>query len=296
MRALFTIHSRVQRAMLVAIAAALVTIALKLGAWALTGSLALYSDAVEGLVNLAAATLGFILLGLAAQPADAEHPYGHEKAEYFASGFEGLLILVAALAIGWQGVQGFITPTPLEHLDHGLLLSFLATLVNGGVALWLLRVGREEGSLAVEADARHLLTDVWTSAGMLATLLLLLVFPAAWWLDPLVALAVAFNIVRTGLHLLRHSVGALMDTQLPSDEFGRIEARLRSALPGPAVLDGLRTRKAGPRRFVEFNLLVPGGWTVHQSHQLCDCLEAAIRAEFPKVDIRIHVEPLAGAP
>lgn len=289
--ALFKVHSRVQRAMLVSLAAALVTMALKFGAWGLTGSVGLFSDAVEALVNLFAAGLGFILLGLAAQPADADHPYGHEKAEYFASGCEGLLILVAAVAIGWQGVQGFVTPAPLQQLDIGLLLSLLATGVNAAAALWLLRVAHEEGSLAVEADARHLLTDVWTSAGVLLALGLLLVFPEAWWLDPLIALAVAFNIVRTGVVLMKHSVGALMDTQLPSEEFGRIEAQLQALLPPATAMAGLRTRKAGPRRFVEFNLLVPGEWTVHQSHELCDALEAAVRSEFLTADIQIHVEP-----
>jgi cation diffusion facilitator family transporter len=294
MRALFTIHSRVQHAMLVSIAAALVTMALKFGAWALTGSVGLFSDAVESLVNLFAAGLGFVLLGLAAQPADADHPYGHEKAEYFASGCEGLLILVAAAAIGWQGVQGFITRVPLQQLDLGLLLSLLATVVNAAVALWLLRVARAEDSLAVEADARHLLTDVWTSIGVLLALALLLVFPMAWWLDPLIALAVAFNIVRTGFSLMRHSVGALMDTQLPSEEFKRIEAPLQALLPAGTRMARLRTRKAGPRRFVEFVLLVPGDWSVHQSHRLCDQLEAAVRREFPAADIQIHVEPLPG--
>jgi cation diffusion facilitator family transporter len=296
MRALFTIHSRVQRAMLVSIAAALVTMALKFGAWALTGSVGLYSDAVESLVNLAAAVLGFILLGLAAQPADDGHPYGHEKAEYFASGFEGLMILVAAVAIGWQGVQGFVAPRPLQHLDHGLLLSLAASLVNAVAATWLLRVARDEGSLAVEADARHLLTDVWTSAGVLLALGLLLVFPKAWWLDPLIALAVAFNIVRTGIELMKHSIGALMDTQLPLEEFARIDARLQRALPPATLLQGLRTRKAGTRRFVEFALHVPGEWTVHQSHELCDRLEEEVRQEFPAADIQIHVEPLEEKP
>lgn len=292
MHSMFVIRSRVQRAMLLSIAAALATMALKFGAWMLTGSVGLYSDAMESLVNLSAATLGFMLLGLAALPADEDHPFGHEKAEYFASGAEGMLILFAAAAIGWQAVQGFFHPPELQKMDVGLLLSLAATLVNAGAAWWLMKVAREEGSLAVEADAHHLLTDVWTSVGVLLALCLLLVFPQAWWLDPVIALAVALNIVRTGFVLMLHSVNGLMDLQLPPAEYGAIEGALRAALPPHTELDGLRTRKAGRRRFVEFNLLVPGAWTVHEGHVICDELEEAVRAVYPETDILIHVEPV----
>lgn len=280
--------------MLLSMAAALITMALKFGAWKLTGSVGLFSDAMESLVNLSAAVLGFILLGLAALPADANHPFGHEKAEYFASGAEGMLILIAAASIGGQALKGFLQPPPLQGLDTGLLLLLLASVVNAAAAWWLLGVAREEGSLAVEADARHLLTDVWTSAGVLLALALLLVFPQAWWLDPLIALAVALNIVRTGIDLMRHSVNGLMDLQLPPAEFARIEAQLLARLPARAHMDGLRTRRAGTRRFVEFNLRVPGHWTVQRSHLLCDMLEAAVRDHFPETDIQIHVEPIDG--
>lgn len=291
MRRFFTIRSRVQRAMLLSIAAALATMALKFGAWLLTGSLGLLSDAMESLVNLTAAALGFFLLGFAALPADEDHPFGHDKAEYFASGAEGMLILVAAASIGWQAVQGFWQPPPLRQMDVGLLLSVIATAINGAAAWWLMRVAHREGSLAVEADAHHLLTDVWTSLGVLLALGLLLVFPTAWWLDPLIALAVALNIVRTGVHLMRHSVNGLMDQQLPPAEFRQIETRLQAALPATAAITGLRTRKAGVRRFVEFNLLVPGAWSVQQAHTLCDALEAAVRCDFAEAEILIHVEP-----
>lgn len=291
MHRLFVIRSRVQRAMLLSMAAALATMALKFGAWSLTGSVGLYSDAMESLVNLTAASLGFVLLGMAALPADDDHPFGHEKAEYFASGAEGMLILIAAASIAWQAVQGFLAPPPLQQLDTGLLLSLAATMVNGAAAWWLMRVAHREGSLAVEANAHHLLTDVWTSVGVLAALALLLVFPAAWWLDPLIALAVALNIVRTGLHLMRHSVNGLMDLQLPPAEFQAIEQALRAGLTPGTELNGLRTRKAGTRRFVEFNLLVPGAWTVHEGHVLCDELEDVVRAVFAETDILIHVEP-----
>lgn len=296
MRRFLTIHSPVQRAMLLSMGAALLTMALKFGAWALTGSVGLLSDAMESLVNLAAAVLGFLLLGLAAQPADEEHPFGHEKAEYFASGAEGMLILVAALSIAWQALQHFLHPLAVRQLDFGLLLSLLASFVNAAAAWWLLRVAHREGSLAVEADARHLLTDVWTSVGVLAALGLLLLFPSAWWLDPLIALAVALNIVRTGIELMHRSAMVLMDMQLPADEFGRIETALNATLPPLTHVEALRTRQAGPRRFVEFNLMVPGEWRVQQSHDLCDELEAAVRRDFPETDIQIHVEPVEEKP
>lgn len=285
--------TRVQRAMLVSMVAALVTIALKFGAYFLTGSVGLYSDAMESFVNLAAAILGFVLLGIAAAPADDEHPFGHEKAEFFASGAEGMLILFAAVAIAWSAIQRLIHPEPVARMDVGLLLSLAATIVNAVAAWWLMKVAHAEKSMAVEADAHHLLTDVWTSVGILVALALLLIFPQAWWLDPVVAIVVALNIVRTGVQLVRRSVDVLMDVQLPPEEFGRVSKALHTNLPVAAAIQGLRTRHAGHRRFVEFNLLLPGEWTVDQSHALCDALEDAVRAEFAEADIVIHVEPVA---
>lgn len=292
MRELLVIRSRVQRVMLLSMAAALITMALKFMAWKLTGSVGLYSDAVESLVNLAAAVTGFILLGLAAQPADDNHPFGHEKAEYFASGAEGMLILLAALAIAWKAVQGLLQPAAPEALNIGLLLSLVATGVNAAAAWYLMRVAHEEKSLAVEADAHHLLTDVWTSVGVVVALALLLVFPQAWWLDSLIALAVAINILRTAFALIRRSVDGLMDMQLPEEELARINAVLQATLPPDTASSGLRTRQAGTRRFVEFNLLVPGNWPVRQSHALCDELEAAVHRVFADSDVVIHVEPV----
>lgn len=283
--------TRVQRAMMVSMAAAIATIILKFGAYFLTGSVGLYSDAMESFVNLAAAVLGFVLLGIAATPADDEHPFGHQKAEFFASGAEGMLILLAAGVIAWAAINRFFEPAPVARMDVGLLLSLGATIVNAGAAWWLMKVAHAEKSIAVEADAHHLLTDVWTSVGVLLALGMLLVFPSAWWLDPLVALLVALNIVRTGLMLMKRSVDVLMDVQLPPDEFRRVDDALRMHLPSEASIQGLRTRHAGHRRFVEFNLMLPGHWTVVQSHDLCDELEAAVRAEFPATDIVIHVEP-----
>lgn len=288
--------SRVQRAMLVSVAAALATIVLKFGAYFMTGSVGLYSDAMESFVNLAAAVLGFVLLGIAAAPADDQHPFGHEKAEFFASGAEGMLILFAAVAIAWSAINRLLAPEPVARMDVGLLLSLAATLVNAAAAWWLMKVAHAEKSIAVEADAHHLLTDVWTSVGVLLALALLLVFPQAWWLDPLVALAVALNIVRTGVKLMWRSVDVLMDVQLPPNEFRRVDDALRVHLPSSAAIQGLRTRYAGNRRFVEFNLLLPGEWSVTRSHDLCDALEEAVRAEFPATDVVIHVEPAAHFP
>ncbi|HQV40520.1 MAG: cation transporter [Moraxellaceae bacterium] len=283
--------TRVQRAMLVSMAAAIATIVLKFGAYFLTGSVGLYSDAMESLVNLAAAILGFVLLGIAAAPADDEHPFGHEKAEFFASGAEGMLILFAAIAIAWSAINRLITPMPVGQMGLGILLSLAATIVNAGAAWWLMKVAHAEKSIAVESDAHHLLTDVWTSVGILVALALLLVFPQAWWLDPVVALVVSLHIVRTGVMLMRRSVDVLMDVQLPPDEFRCVDDALQSHLPPEASIEGLRTRHAGHRRFVEFNLILPGEWTVVQSHDICDALEDAIRVEFPATDIVIHVEP-----
>jgi len=292
MRGMLVIRSRVQRAMLLSMTAALITMALKFSAWALTDSVGLLSDAVESLVNLAAATLGFVLLGLAAMPADDDHPFGHEKAEYFSSGAEGMMILLAAASIAWAAINGLLDPRPVGKLDIGLMLSLLATGVNALAAWWLMRVARAEKSLAVEADAHHLLTDVWTSVGVVLALLLLLAFPQAWWLDSVIALAVALNIVRTGITLMARSIDGLMDMQLPPDELARIDAALQKHLPATTGMTALRTRQAGQRRFIEFNLLVPGQWPVRQSHELCDELEDAVHQEFADSDILIHVEPI----
>lgn len=292
LKQLFTIHSRVQSAMLLSMLAALITMALKFGAWGLTGSIGLYSDALESLVNLSAATLGFILLGLAAQPADENHPFGHEKAEYFASGAEGMMILFAAIAIGWKAVGHLFNPPALGQLDIGLVLAFIATVINGIAAWWLLRVAKEERSLAVEADAHHLLTDVWTSLGLLLALGLILIFPHAHWLDPLIALVVALNIVRTGLSLMKRSIDGLMDKQLPAEDFDAIEKTLQHALSDGIYYSSLRTRQSGNRRFIELNLHVPGEWPVKRSHDLCDVLEKALMALYEESETLIHVEPL----
>ncbi|MDN3576496.1 cation diffusion facilitator family transporter [Chitinimonas viridis] len=278
---------------MLSIAAACLTLGLKFWAYHLTGSVGLYSDAMESFVNLAAAIAALVALTIAAQPADPGHPFGHEKAEYFASGLEGGLIFVAALAIAYEAVQRLLHPAPVAQLGMGMLISLVASAINGGLAWLMLGYARKHDSIVLEADAKHLLTDVWTSAGVVAALCLLLVLPPSWWwLDPLIAIVVAANIVRTGADLLRRSADGLMDAALPAEEQGSIRRILEQQLAPGLRYTGLRTRKAGNRRFVEFKLLVAPAMTVADSHALCDTLEAAIMAELNRCQVTIHVEPL----
>lgn len=281
-----------QRMALLSIAASLVTMALKFGAWRLTDSVSLFSDAAESLVNLTAGMMAFWMLTIAARPADAGHAYGHDKAEYFSSGVEGALILVAAASIVYAAVERFTHPLPLSHLGPGLLVSGLAALVNLLVARMLLNVARDHGSIALEADAKHLLTDVWTSAGVLGGLLVVMFAPPEWQvLDPAMAVVVGAHIVATGVGLLRRSLDGLMDAALPEPEIRVIEASIRAMLPSGASFHDLRSRRAGTRRFVEFHLLVPGGASVQESHDLCDRIEEAIGRELAQTSVIIHVEP-----
>ncbi len=281
-----------QKMALLSIAASLVTLVLKFGAWHLTGSVSLFSDAAESLVNLAAGLMAFWMLTVAARPADAGHAYGHDKAEYFSSGVEGALILVAAVSIIYAAAERFMHPVPLSHLGPGLLVSGLAALVNLAAARMLLKAARKHDSITLEADARHLLTDVWTSVGVLGGLAVIMFAPPAWQvLDPVMAVAVALNIVLTGVNLLRRSLDGLMDAALPEQETRSIEAIISAALPTWASFHDLRSRKAGPRRFVELHLLVPGETSVRASHELCDRIENAIGRELAQISVIIHVEP-----
>ncbi|MCB0156574.1 MAG: cation transporter, partial [Caldilineaceae bacterium] len=256
-----------------------------------TGSVGLLSDAMESLVNLAGALMALAMLTIAARPADEVHAYGHGKAEYFSSGVEGALILIAAVSIGYAAVQRLITPQPLEKVGIGLAVSVVASLINLGVALVLMRVGKQQRSITLEADAHHLLTDVWTSVGVLVGVGLV-----AWtgwlWLDPVVALLVAANIVWAGVGILRRSVAGLMDTAWPEEE----QAQLRAVME-PYVREGIqyhavRTREAGARRFVSLHLLVPGDWPVRRGHALAEQVDAAIRQALPHVTVFTHIEPL----
>jgi cation diffusion facilitator family transporter len=273
------------------IAAALVTIGLKSLAYLLTGSVGLLSDAVESLVNLVAAGMALAMLIVAARPADEGHPYGHSKAEYFASSVEGILILVAALSIGAAAVQRIRTPRPLEQPGIGLAIATLASLINWAVARVLLHAGKTNDSITLEADARHLMTDVWTSVGVVFGIGAVAL--TDWEvLDPLVALAVAVNIVRTGFHLMQQSVAGLMDAALPANEHEKLMAVLEKYKEQGIQFHAIRTRQAAGRRFVSVHVLVPGRWTTHKGHHVVEAIETDIRAVLPGVIIFSHMEPV----
>lgn len=285
-------HIEKQRMAWLSIATSIVTMALKLAAWSLTDSVSLFSDALESLVNLSAAVLLLVVLVVAAQPADRKHAYGHDKAEYLASGAEGILILIAAVLIVWHAIERWLSPAPLQQLGLGLGLSLLASACNFATAAAMLKVARAHHSIALEADAKHLMTDVWTSIGVVAALALLYLLPTWTWLDPAIALLVGLNIVHTGIELVTRSLDGLMDAALPPDEQARIEAACQRLLPPDSDMRNLRTRLAGSRRFVEFTLLVPGHTEVSIAHDLCDVLEDAIRLNLTAdTEIQIHVEP-----
>jgi cation diffusion facilitator family transporter len=273
------------------IAAAVSTIALKTVAYLLTGSVGLLSDAVESIVNLVGAVMALSMLTVASRPADEDHSYGHSKAEYFSSGVEGTLILIAALSIAIAAVQRMIAPQPLEQVGLGLAVSVGASLINLAVALVLLRVGRQHHSITLEANAQHLFTDVWTSAGVIVGVAAV---AASGWLrlDPIVAVLVAANILWTGTRIVRKSILGLMDTALPSKELAAVKAALASHLSDGIEYHALRTRQSGARRFVSLHVLVPGAWTVHRGHALLEDLEARIRAVVPNVTVFTHLESL----
>ena len=283
--------SRSQQVIYLSIAAAVVTIALKSSAYLVTGSVGLLSDAIESLVNLVAAVTAAFSLWYAAQPVDTSHTYGHEKIEFFSSGLEGTLIIVAALGIAYYAIQRLFHPAPLESLDVGTGLALLATLINGAVGLHLLRTGRRLGSIVLEADGRHLMTDVWTSAGVVLGIFLVWVTGLTW-LDPVIALIVAANIVWTGSDLVRRSFNGLMDHALPVEEQHAVRAAIAGVLEPGMDFHALRTRQAGSRRVTDFHLLVPGIFTVGRAHEITEQVENAIRAVYPDMEITVHVEPI----
>lgn len=273
------------------IGAALATIALKSAAWLMTGSVGLLSDALESLVNLAGALMALAMLSIAERPADEGHAFGHGKAEYFSSGFEGLLILVAAGAIAMTAVQRLLDPQPLEQLGIGLAVSLAAAIVNLVVGRILLLAGKRQRSIALEADARHLLTDVWTSAGVIVGVGAVAI--TGWsWLDPAVALLVAANIVWAAWGLLRRSGGGLMDGSVPPGEYAQVLTVLERYRLQGIDFHALRTREAGARSFISLHVLVPGAWTVTRAHQLVEELDREIRRELPHATVFTHLEPL----
>lgn len=273
------------------IGAALVTIALKMAAWRLTGSVGLLSDALESFVNLAAAALTLAMLLVAARPPDEEHAFGYGKAEYVSSGAEGALILVAALGIGWAAVGRLLHPQPLERAGLGVLVSAGAALVNLAVGRALLAAGRRHDSIALEADGRHLMTDVWTSAGVL--LGIGAVTATGWlWLDPVVALAVAAHIVWSGYGLVRRSWLGLLDPAIAAPELEALRTVLARHGSAEVQFHAVRTRQAGTRRFVAMHVLVPGAWTVSRGHALLEAIEQDVRAAIPAATVFTHLEAL----
>ena len=272
------------------IAAALSTILLKGIAWRLTDSVGLLSDAIESFVNLAGALMALGMLSLADLPADDGHAYGHTKAEYFSSAFEGFLIFVAAVWIAVEAVGRLLNPRPVQAAAIGLGVAVVATIVNFVTARILMVVGRRSRSITLEADAHHLLTDVWTSIGVIAGVAL--VWLTGWvWLDPTIALLVAANIIWTGWHLMRRSAAGLMDASLPRSELTRIEAILASYRQQGLEFHALRTRQAGRRAFVTVHLLVPGAWTVQKGHDWSERIEADLQKVLPGVHVTTHLEP-----
>jgi cation diffusion facilitator family transporter len=280
-----------RRYALISAGAALATIALKGAAYALTGSVGILSDALESLVNLLAAFVALIALSAAARPEDDDHAYGHTKAEYFSSGFEGGLILVAAGSIAYAAVRRLLAPQPIEQAGLGLAVSAVASLVNLAVARVLVQAGRRYDSITLEADARHLMTDVWTSVGVIAGVG---ASALTGWkvLDPLVAIAVAVNIVRTGSDLIRRSALGLLDTALPDDVRAKIHAVLDARAADGVQWHALRTRQAGRWRFISFHVLVPGGWTIQLGHDLLEQIEDDVRAAVPLSTVFTHIEPI----
>lgn len=274
-----------------AILAALVTLGMKVTAYLLTGSVGLFSDAAESVVNLLTSVAALTSLWYSAKPVDATHTYGHEKIEYFSSGLEGVLVTGAAVGIGGYAVRRLIFQERLENLAIGTLVALAASLVNLAVAQWLLRVGRRHQSIVLEADGQHLMTDVWTSVALVGGLGLVYLTDIQA-LDPILAIAMALNILRTGISLIVRSFNGLMDHSLPPDEQAVVRKAVEKCLSPHMAYHALRTRQAGARRFVDFHLLVPGPATVRAAHTEAHRIEQAIVAALPGVEVTIHIEPI----
>jgi cation diffusion facilitator family transporter len=275
----------------ISIAAALTTISLKSTAYLLTGSVGLLSDAIESVVNLIGAVMALAMLTIASVPEDEEHAFGHSKAEYFSSGVEGTLIMLAAISIAVTAIDRLMHPQPLQKIGIGLAVSVVASVVNGSVAFILGRAAVRYESITLKADAQHLMTDVWTSAGVLIAIGLVAL--THWtWLDPLIAVAVAVNISRIGSRIVRESIHGLMDTALPAGEVAAIRAILDGYAKQGVGFHALRTRQAGSRRFVYFHIQAPGGWTIHHGHSMLEKIEFDIRHSLRNVTIWSHLESL----
>jgi cation diffusion facilitator family transporter len=282
----------VQAYLRLSIAVALATIALKTGAWWLTGSVGLLSDAMESVVNLAGAMFALAMVVVAARPPDEDHPFGHTKAEYFSSGFEGALIFAAALAMIWAATSRLQAPQPLQQLGLGLALSLASTAMNGTLAWAMLKKARQHRSMALEADARHLFTDVWTSIGVVAGLVA--VHFSGWlWLDPVIAIAVAGNVAREGFSLLRRSADGLMDRAIDPEAQGQIDAVLAGfAHPTTLRFDHVNTRRAGARLFVDMHMHMPQQWSLQRAAALRTSVEQALMAAVPGLRATIQLLPM----
>jgi cation diffusion facilitator family transporter len=275
----------------VSVATSVVVIALKFAAYFLTGSVGLLSDAVESVVNILAALIALAVLTYASEKPDHEHNFGHEKAEYFSSGIEGALIFVAAGAIVWTSVPRLIDPQPLDQVWLGLALSFVASLANAACAMLMLRAAKAHRSITLEADARHLLTDVWTTVGVFAGVVM--VQSTGWLrLDPLIAIAVAIQILWTGWHLMRRSFDGLMDRAIPDEDRAVVTGILDEVRRQGGDYHALRTRVAGAKSYVNVHILVPGSMSVQDGHDLVEKLESDIAAKLPHVEVLTHLEPL----
>ena len=274
----------------VSIAVAVVTIALKTVAWWITDSVGLLSDAMESLVNLASAVFALVMVTIARRPADAEHPYGHHKAEYFSSAFEGLLIIVAALSIIWAAIQRLLEPQPLQQVGWGLALSVVSSVINGVLAWTMLQSGRRHRSIALEGDARHLFTDVWTSAGVVVGVGLV-ALTGAQWLDPAVAIGVALNILREGSALMWKSSQGLMDEALEPEVMADIEKTLREFEHRTIRFDHISSRRSGQRRFVDLHMHLPANWSLGRAAALRGSVEQALMSAVPGLRATIELLP-----
>jgi cation diffusion facilitator family transporter len=280
-----------RRYAVISILAALATIGLKGWAYAVTGSVGLLSDAFESLVNLAAAVVALIALTAAARPEDEDHRYGHSKAEYFSSGFEGALIMLAAASILYASVRRLLSPRPIEQLTLGVGISVAASVINLLVARVLFRAARRHQSITLDADAHHLMTDVWTSLGVIIGIWA--ASTTGWQrLDPIVAIGVALNIVYTGVGILRRSLMGLLDTAIPDELQRGVTDILARHTSGGVRFHALRTRQAGAWRFIDFHVLVPGNWSVKRGHDLLERLEEEVRAAVPNSTVFTHLEPV----
>jgi cation diffusion facilitator family transporter len=274
----------------ISIGVAVATILMKTVAWLITSSVGLLSDAMESLVNLASAAFALLMVTIARRPADAEHPYGHHKAEYFSSGFEGLLIIVAALGIIWAAVQRVLHPQPLGQLGWGLTLSVLSSALNGALAWAMLQAARQHRSMALEGDARHLITDVWTSAGVIVGVGLVAL--TDWeWLDPAVAIGVALNILREGAHLMWKSSQGLMDEALEPEVMAVVDQTLASFKHPTIRFDHISSRRSGQRRFVDLHMHMPANWTLRRAAAVRASVEQALMSAVPGLRATIQLLP-----